>query len=385
MAVVSLIRCTGYSLDTLKETISQGFAQARISPELFRSMKVVLKPNLLSAASPESAVVTHPSFFQAAAELVLDHGGRPVLAESPAVASLGNALRATGYEAVVRKLGIEVADVSQVEKISFGNARVFKTFEIARAFFDGDVVLNLPKFKTHNLTYVTASVKNLFGAVPGMRKSQLHLKCPDPGEFSEAILDLYGAFLQGFPGGKPMIHLMDAIVALEGEGPGTSGRPRPMNAVITGTDGLAVDWVAVQVSGLDPRLCPILMSGFGRGFGITSGIEVTVAGQGVGEMRVRGFVPPHGPGISIGLLRMAPVRKMLKRLFIGRPVTRAEACSMCCQCLKICPARAISTDRPGFTVPVFDYGKCIRCWCCMEVCPNDAIGVKKGALQWLVK
>jgi uncharacterized protein (DUF362 family)/Pyruvate/2-oxoacid:ferredoxin oxidoreductase delta subunit len=383
MADVSLLRCMEYSLERLKELMTLGLAQVHAGPEGFRSLRVVLKPNLLSAAAPDSGVVTHPVFFQAAAELVLDHGGRPVMAESPSVASLGSALKATGYDAVLHRLGIEVADLSDVAKLQYPQARVFKSFEIARAFFDADLVLNLPKFKTHALTHVTAAVKNLFGAVPGLRKSQLHLKCPSPGELSEAILDLYGAFLHGFEPARPLVHVMDAVVALEGEGPGTSGRPRPMNAVITGTDGLAVDWVAVQVSGLDPKRCPIPVGGLGRGYGIASGSEVRVLGQDVDGMRVQGFVPPSGGNLSIDLLGVAPVRSVMRRLFTGRPVPVPGACSRCLQCLRICPAKAIAEPGPGGAAPVFDYGRCIRCWCCSEACPSRAIAVRKGALQWL--
>jgi uncharacterized protein (DUF362 family)/Pyruvate/2-oxoacid:ferredoxin oxidoreductase delta subunit len=381
MAIVSLLRCAGYSLDELKGLFVQAWGHIGFLPGTFRSLNVVLKPNLLSAMGPETAVVTHPRFFQAAAELVLDHGGRPVLAESPAVASLGSALRASGYESVTRELGIEVADPTKVQKITYGQARIFKSFEISRAFFDGDVILNLPKFKTHNLTYVTASVKNLFGAVPGMMKSQLHLTCPDRDHFSEAILDLYGAFLYGFPGPKPLVHLMDAVLALEGEGPGSSGKPRPMNAIIAGTDGLAVDWTAVQVSGLDPWLCPILRGGFRRGYGISSGDEVTVKGQGIEEMRISGFLPPGGFNLSLSMIGLAPVQRIMKRLFTGRPVPLAGSCTMCLQCMEICPARAIARGKPDGGTPAFDYGRCIRCWCCMEACPSQAISVKQGALQ----
>jgi uncharacterized protein (DUF362 family) len=364
MVDVSLLRCTEYSTERLKGLMLEAFGHVRFSPDAFRSARVVLKPNLLSAVGPDSGIVTHPAFFQAAAELVLDHGGRPVLAESPAVASLENALAASGYAGVVGRLGIEVADPALTARITFDQAVKMRSFEVARAFVEADVILNLPKFKTHNLTYVTASVKNLFGAVPGMRKSALHLQCPEPGDFSEAILDLYGAFLHGSGRGRTLVHLMDAVVALEGNGPGSGGKPRALNAVVTGLDGLAVDWVATRVSGLDPLLCPILVSGFARGLGVSSGDEVRVVGEDLDRMRVKGFAPPGGFSMA-GILRIAPVGKALKRLFTGRPVPRAGLCTLCLQCRDICPAQAIGGAGTGRTVPVVDYGRCIRCWCCM--------------------
>lgn len=384
MAEVSLLRCEGYSPGELKERIIEGLKGCRFPLKSFQSARVVLKPNLLSAADPESGVVTHPGFFRAAAEIVLDYGGRPVLAESPAVASLHNALRATTYDAIVRHLGIEVADPSKVHRISYPEAKRFKSFEIAQAFFEADIIVNLPKFKTHGLTYVTASVKNLFGAVPGMRKSQMHMKLPERGEFCEAILDLYGAFLRGFHPEKPLVHIMDAVAALEGDGPGTGGRPRKMNAVIVGIDGLAVDWVATSVSGLDPRLSPILTLGFRRGLGVSSEKEITVIGREIKDMLIRGFVPASGPGMT-GLLRVPLIKSLLNKLFIGRPVPIEDRCSLCYQCMKICPVQAIDKALPGQNRPYIDYDRCIRCFCCMEACPEDGISARKGMLQRLMR
>lgn len=383
MAEVSLLRCEGYSLRELKERIVEGLDACRFPLKSFQGARVVLKPNLLSVAGPDSGVVTHPEFFRAAAEIVMDHGGRPVLAESPAVASLHNVFKATTYDAIIQHLGIEVADLSKIGRITYPGAKRFKHFEIAQAFFEADVILNLPKFKTHGLTYVTASVKNLFGAVPGMRKSQMHMKLPDREEFCEAILDLYGAFLQGFHPEKPMVHLMDSITALEGDGPGTSGRPKKMNAVIVGTDGLAVDWVAISVSGLNPRLSPILTQGFKRGLGVSSENEITVIGSKIDDMRIQGFVPASGPGMT-GLLGVPLIKSFLNKLFVGRPVPIEDRCSLCYQCRKICPVHAIDKALPSQGVPDFDYGLCIRCFCCMEACPEDAISIRKGMLQRLI-
>ena len=384
MTSVALLRCRGYELPVLKEAMLHGLDDIGFSVSSFRGARVVLKPNLLSAARPQSAVVTHPHFFRAAAEIVIDHGGRPVLAESPAVASLGNALKAAGYAPVLKDLGIPVADLSETGKLSYPGGRRMKSFEIARAFFDADTIVNLPKFKTHGLTYITAAVKNLFGAVPGMRKSQMHLKFPEKNEFSGFILDLYGAFLNGFDPPRTMVHLMDAIVAMEGEGPGSAGRPRPMNTIVAGLDALAVDWVGVQVSGLDIRLCTTLTEGFQRGFGISSGEEVRVVGERIADMRVRDFRPPQRAGAT-RLLKVPLIHRIMKDLFTDRPVPAAGRCTLCYQCMEICPAQAIGRAEEGEEIPRFDYGACIRCLCCLEVCPKAAISLEKGRLQWMMR
>ncbi|HOD71203.1 MAG TPA: DUF362 domain-containing protein [Deltaproteobacteria bacterium] len=384
MTDVALLQCRGYDLETLREKMAEGLGLTGFPLETFRGARVVVKPNLLSASQPQSAVVTHPQFFQAACEIVLDHGGRPILAESPAVASLRSALRAAGYVPVLKRLGIEAADMSAVRKLSWPGARVMKHFEIAQAFFDADVILNLPKFKTHNLTYITAATKNLFGAVPGMRKSQMHIKFPGKDDFSGFILDLYGAFLHGFDPPKTILHIMDAVIAMEGDGPGSLGRPRPMNAIIVGGDALAVDWVGLQVSGLRVRLCTTVTEGFRRNLGVSSEQEISVKGEKIEDLRVQNFLPPKSAPM-IRLLERPAIRRMAKGLFTGRPVPKDGRCMLCYQCREICPAQAIGTAEEGKRVPRFDYGACIRCYCCMEICPKGAISLKKGGLQWMMR
>lgn len=384
MTDVALLQCRGYELPALREKILDGFEHIGFPPGSFRGARVVLKPNLLSASRPQSAVVTHPHFFQAVSEIVLDHGGKPMLAESPAIASLKSALHAAGYDPVLKRLGIPVADMSAVGKLSWPGGRRMKYFELAQAFFDADIIVNLPKFKTHGLTYVTAAVKNLFGAMPGMRKSQMHLKFPEKEDFSGFILDLYGAFLHGFDPPKTLLHIMDAVIAMEGDGPGSAGRPRPMHAVIIGSDALAVDWVGLQVSGLQEGLCAIVTEGFRRNLGVSSGSEITVVGQKIEDMRIRDFLPPQGAGVT-RFLKVPVIRKVMKDLFTGRPVPVDERCTLCYQCREICPVQAIGMAEEGKRVPRFDYGKCIRCFCCLEICPRAAISLRHGRLQWMMK
>lgn len=384
MADVALLKCDTYSPDVLKAKILEGLKHIEFDPDRFRGARVALKPNLLTAAAPDSAVVTHPLFFQAVAQVVMDHGGKPVLIESPAVVSLGKAMRKAGYTPVVNKLGIEIAEIGAVEKITNRNAVLFKYFEISRAFFDVDIIVNIPKFKTHGLTYITAAVKNLFGAVPGMRKSQMHLRFPDKREFSQQILDLYGAFLAGFDTPKTMLHVLDAVVSLQGEGPGSSGSPKETGGIIIGEDALAVDYTAVKLTGLDVNLVTTLISGFTRDFGVSSPDDVHIKGELIDDMRIHDFVPPKSTGVPV-FLRGSFFRRIMKNLFVEKPSPRQSACILCYQCRQICPADAISEAGKNKGVPQFDYQKCIRCFCCLEICPEAAITLKRGKMQWLLR
>ena len=155
----------------------------------------------------------------------------------------------TDYKEIVQTEQVEVADPAVTETLQFEDSRTLKSIIISKAFFDADIIINLPKFKTHGLTYITGAVKNYFGAIPGLRKSKMHIKLPAPLDFTQFLLDLYGAILKGFPKPKTVLNIMDAVVAMEGEGPGTGGKPFPLNLIITGHDAVAVDLAAVKAAG----------------------------------------------------------------------------------------------------------------------------------------
>lgn len=384
MTIVSLVRCDGYDAGALRRAISASLANIGFEKERFRGARVAVKPNLLTVAADDSGIITHPEFFRAAARIIKESGGTPVLVESPAVHSLARVVKKTGYGRVLEEEGIHTANPSDVKTLHFPGARRFRHIEISRAYFDADMILCLPKFKTHGITYITGAVKLLLGAMPGMEKSKMHLRLPDPGDFAEFLLDLYGAVTFGFDSPKPVVHLMDAIGVLEGEGPGRSGRPRRLNAVIAGRDGVAVDWAAVRVAGLEAGCAPTIVRGFERGYGAASPEEIELAGEPLENLKVSDFVPPSGNSLFANALGWPLNTRTFKNLFVERPVPNPDLCTGCGQCMKICPAGAIGPPGKDRPVPEYDYGKCIRCYCCLEICPEGALAKKPGRLQWML-
>jgi uncharacterized protein (DUF362 family)/Pyruvate/2-oxoacid:ferredoxin oxidoreductase delta subunit len=384
MTAVSLTRCTGYEPHVLMQVFEQSLSDIGFDKKRFKGATVAVKPNLLTVAADDSGIITHPEFFRAAVKLVKDNGGTPVLVESPAVHSLDRVIKKTGYDAVVREEEVEVADPADLQTLHFEDAKKFKHIEISRAYFDADILLCLPKFKTHGITYITGAVKLLFGAMAGMEKSKMHLRLPDHRDFAEFLLDLYGAMTCGFAHPKPVIHIMDAIVAMEGEGPGQGGRPRQLNAVIAGLDGIAVDWAASQIAGIDITKVPTIVRGFERGYGAASPEEIRIIGQAIDKFQVNDFVPATGNSLFANAFRWPLNTRTFKNLFVERPVPDPQLCTGCGQCIKICPAGAISLPKKAKSVPEYDYGICIRCYCCLEICPEGALGKKPGRLQWML-
>jgi uncharacterized protein (DUF362 family)/Pyruvate/2-oxoacid:ferredoxin oxidoreductase delta subunit len=383
MTRVALLKCEDYEALLIREKMIEALNLIGLEPRIFAEKKVVVKPNLLNAAAPEKSVVTHPEFFRAALRVVRDHGGHPVLCESPSFQPLARVMKKAGYDRIAEEEGCEIADPRSTGVLFYDGPCRFKRFEISSAVFDADILLNLPKFKTHGLTYITGAVKNLFGLIYGLNKSKWHCKAQGKQEFSGFLLDYYSALLRGFEKPKVFVHLMDAVVGLEGEGPGAAGTPRKIGAVLAGQDAVSVDAVATRVVGLPVKEVLTVTLGEERGIGTGALERIELLGAGLDAFQIRDYVPSKASsGHPVG--RWPLNTKVFKDLLVEKPVPSKERCTLCYQCKAICPGGAIEESEGGSGVPSYDYDKCIRCYCCMEICPEAAIRLRRGKLQWLV-
>ncbi|MEW5735232.1 MAG: DUF362 domain-containing protein [Thermodesulfobacteriota bacterium] len=379
---VSVVKCTEYRPELLEQKIRESLENIGFDTVRFSGARVALKPNLLLPSEVEKAIITHPEFFRAVARIVKQSGGMPFLIESPCIHSLPRTLDKTPYRRMLEEEGVEAADNEPTRTVRNENAVRFKNIDVSAAFFDADIIVSLPKFKTHGLTYMTGAVKNLLGTIPGLQKSKMHVKLPSADEFSDFLLDLYGAMRGGFDKPKELLHIMDAIVGQEGEGPGTAGTPKALNAIFAAWDAVGLDYVATKASGLDPDRAPTIVKGMARGLGPARPQEIEVVGDDVKSLGNQPFEASRGTFMS-NMIRWPMNTKWFKNLMIDRPWPREEICTLCYQCRKICPAGAISKATDGKKTPAYDYDICIRCYCCMEACPEAAITRKAGKLQWL--
>lgn len=363
MTSVSLVRCPTYDPEPLTAALRGAVDLAGgFDP---RGKTVLLKPNLLSASDPDRAATTHPEMLRAAIRLCRERGAARVeVGESPGWQPVEVVARRTGIRAVVEEEGAEWADFSDTVDVDVPEGRVVKRFELARAVAEADMLVSLPKLKNHKLLFYTGAAKNLFGVVPGLRKSQFHLRFPGRGEFGAMITDLTIA-------AKPSYALMDAVVGMEGLGPG-NGTPRHLGFLLASRDCLALDWVASGLVGYDPADIPYLADAKERG--LLAPAELEVAGLDPDKERVTDFKRIRVPQETDFFRARMPgfLHRMARNLAVERPVFSDGRCERCAGCVKICPAKALSF-RDGKKAPVVDHAVCIRCYCCHEICPADAI------------
>jgi uncharacterized protein (DUF362 family)/Pyruvate/2-oxoacid:ferredoxin oxidoreductase delta subunit len=366
---VSIVRCGDYGQDRV-------YSAVRAAVDLLGGMEkfvkpgntVLLKPNLLKASLPAEAVVTHPEIIRSMIRLVQEQGGRPVLGDSPGFGELRRVCEKSGIMDVLQEEGVELADFGEAVKIS--NRGQFHHFEIARAVRDADVVINLPKFKTHGMMTLTGAVKNLFGCVPGRRKVQWHFNAGvNRGAFARMLVELSALI-------KPQLTLMDAVLGMEGNGPG-SGDPRPMGLVFAGQDPVAVDAVAGAVANADPSLLYVLRAAVESGIGETRMENISVLGEAIEAVRIKRFRLPPQEHLEWRLPEWA--RRLLKDALTTRPVINHKLCIRCGICQGHCPQGAIGCGEKKLEI---NYRDCIRCFCCQEFCPRGAITVGRG---WALK
>ena len=186
---MSLIRCSSYETTQVEAALRQlleplGGMQAFVQP----GQRVLLKPNLLMPVRPARAVTTHPAVVEAVIRMVQEQRAEPFIVESPG-GPLHNNLgmrrvyRDTGIMEVAERTGITLHYDSASSQVPAPGGALLKRIDIIDAWQEADVVIGMPKLKTHGKTTITGAVKNLFGIVPGLLKTAYHSKLEGIDEF----------------------------------------------------------------------------------------------------------------------------------------------------------------------------------------------------------
>jgi len=318
-----------------------------------KNTRVLIKPNLLSPAKPETGILTHPLVVRAAAEYVLARGGRVQISDSPAMGSFERVLKEGAYRDTFDGLSVDFKPFRTTVRRNIG--KPFGTIDLAADIFEADIVINLPKLKTHSQMLLTLGVKNTFGCVVGTRKPEWHMRCGVNREtFARLLVQIHHVV-------NPAVTLVDGILALEGQGPGRSGTPRPIGTIIASKSAMAVDEAICRMLDLDPENLPTHLAAKNLGL-----IAEPADMQG-DFMRIEDFVFP-----VLGRLTFGPniFSRFMRRYLVQRPRVDPDLCRLCVECLQICPAQVIRRKKERI---VFDYDRCIRCYCCIEICPHGAL------------
>jgi uncharacterized protein (DUF362 family)/Pyruvate/2-oxoacid:ferredoxin oxidoreductase delta subunit len=370
---VALVKCTSYDSREVLTAVRTGLdLLGGISHFVKPGERIVLKPNVLIGTSPDNGVTTNTSVFRAVATLFRAAGAVVSYGDSAAFGKCEGNLRRAGLKKVGDELGLQIADFDSGREVSHKDALLVKKFVIANGVLDNDGLVSLPRFKTHGLTLFTGAIKNQFGCIPGLLKSQYHTKLPDPYDFSTMLIDLNTLI-------KPRLYILDGITAMEGNGP-RSGKPKQLNVLLFSTDPIALDATACRIIDLDPAIMPTSKPGETAKLGTYHADNIELVGGDIETFHdptfdVNRTPPAHNTG---GWLN-----KFLKNQITPRPVINKSICDLCGICVKMCPVNPKAVDwyqGDKSQPPRHDYDRCIRCYCCQETCPDGAILIESPLL-----
>jgi len=384
---VSIVKCRDYEKENLKDAIKRCVSLIGGFEKFLNSQsKILLKPNLLLSAPPERAITTHPSFIEAVIENIVKITGKSqniLIADSFGPATPYNKkgmekiYGATGILGIAERTGCRLNYSAEYECLSNKKGRILKRIEVIKPVIEADVIINLPKFKTHNLTVISGAVKNMFGIIPGFTKVGYHLRFDDFEKFAGMLLDITNFI-------KPALNIMDGVWGIEGEGPGRSGTPRNVGLMLASSDSISMDIIMSRIMNIPEAMNPFIqvLEKWDAGFYKTA--EIEVAGEKLSDTIMYDFKIPKNMG----------QKRLIKNNFINTyilPLVRNslnpylyvdyDKCSLCMTCASICPQKSIMSVNKKIK---FNQRTCIRCFCCSEMCPEGAIGIKYPFLGNLI-
>lgn len=347
---VSVVRCFSYDQREVDFAVKKALSLIDFS---FGGVKrVLIKPNIAWPAKPELSITTHPSVIESICK-ILKHKNIEILIGESSIFDTRQGFQVSEIKSV--------ADRYNAQTVIFGTTPLLvrNNITLPRILQEIDLIINVPKLKTHTLTKYTGAVKNVFGFIPGGRKAMFHKRYPK-------VEDLAGFFVELYTLVNPGLTIMDGIIGMEGDGP-SAGVPKKSALVLASRDGIALDRVACKIIGIKNvwtnRIA--LMRGLGKKFEIVGNSHLSVPFR----------KPSSIIGSAVGLLP----KSIRESLGTQRIIIDKHKCTECGLCKKHCPVSAID-ERHNI-----NYSKCIHCYCCQEICPNHAVTIKLNRLLLAIR
>ena len=295
-SIVTLTRCSDYSPDEIAKAMERQFELLGGLQKFVKSGDtVLLKPNFIAPRARRHAAQTDPAVVLEVARLLKDIGARPIVGDSPAWSNVFACVKALKLTEPLKKLSVPVRQLDNPRNCCIGAKNT--CVGISSAALDADVIINLPKFKSHQQLGATFAIKNMFGCVVGKRKALWHFsKGKNPDDFCELLIDIY-RFL------NPAVTIVDGVVAMDGSGP-IRGRARDLGWLIGGTDPIACETICAELVGIEPNDLPIVKTAQKIGFGCLDRAKIEIAGDDLSSNICTDFELPELVPIRFSLVQV---------------------------------------------------------------------------------
>jgi uncharacterized protein (DUF362 family)/Pyruvate/2-oxoacid:ferredoxin oxidoreductase delta subunit len=336
---------------------------------------VFVKINHLSPPSPpEAMIVTHPTFTKELIRLVLDIGCDVTVGDD-IQHKKEDGFQISGYRDICKDLGVRLVNLKEIgfREISCQGQLISKAY-ISPFVLDSDFLINLPKMKTHSFMTFTGAIKNMYGIIPYGLRCNYHREYNKSEFFGQMLVDIFSCV-------SPHLNIMDAIYAMEGEGP-SAGSPKKVGLILASSDAVALDAVATKIIGLDPMQIQTTSIAANRGLGKAEISEMELLGENIQDIEVKDF--KHS-AIAVGLIKKnipAFLHGFIQWQLLLVPRVLQKKCTACEECVDICSTGAAymldGTAR-------IDKSRCIHCMCCHEVCRFHAIKLGQRPLGLILR
>lgn len=344
--------------DLVRPAVDRAF---ELFPLEIRGKTVLIKPNVLRISAAAEGIVTHPAVLRAVVDKVETLGPAAIIVgDNPGLFDYG------ANEASFEKTGLMEAAKGYYRNIGDHSLQVdfnpefMPTVSLSRIVREADIIISLPKFKTHGLTVMTGAIKNSYGFLPGAQKAMLHKAAGNPERFHEIIVEVFRLRVPDF-------FLVDAIVGMEGNGP-ASPDLRDIGLILASDNAVALDAVIATMMGCEPGRLPFLQKAKKAGLGDYDLSRIDV----IGDLKpLPDFkLPPLG---GEAIFHNETIQTLIHGRTLLRPQADPEWCTGCGTCIEQCPVSALSLCD---NLPQVDPDTCITCFCCQEICPEKAITLR---------
>lgn len=213
----------------------------------------LLKPNIVIPAKPETGIITHPAVLEAVAGVLEEEGFDDiVIGEGSGLGTDESMIFETADYKKLEKGKVRLVNLNEAERVEI--KWKYGTLKIPKLVADADLYVNIPKMKTHGQTTVTLSMKNQKGVLSHADKKRFHMK-----GLHEPIVELAKVV-------KPDLIVVDAIEAIEGDGP-LRGNKKSVNALVLGTNLLEVDMACCEIMGIEYETVQHIKEGIAQNIG----------------------------------------------------------------------------------------------------------------------
>ena len=375
---VAATPCADYQENNVQHAVDSVLSQlGGIETFVPKGAKVFVKLNLVRDMPPEKCGTTHPEVVVALCKQLEKVTDNVTVGDSCAgmytKAVLNGVYGKCGLNQIEQRTNARLNQNFESRAVDIGGVALTDC-DIISAFLDADVVINVCKLKTHSFAGYSGAVKNLFGLIPGLVKVEMHSRFPQLSDFCNLLCDL-----EQFARPKIVLHVMDAVWGMDGEGP-TNGKPKFIGQILASPNAYALDVAAVSLFSETPMEMPVLQTAVNRGF---DGCDVATIDFDFASFKSN-FIADFdfAPAENISFFQnMSPIIRVLTK-YMTKKVYMDSACRACGKCVQHCPAQAISIKKNRARVT---QKKCIHCYCCQELCPFNAVRFKKPLLYKLAR